>query len=262
MNKNCEQQNRDAKVSSYLAPFPWPSAAKTHRGNVREVNEDSILCQPELGVWGVADGMGGHEAGDVASQMVVESLSNLRWQEGQAFSAKVDATEDRLLEANERMCDLSKELHHGKAMGSTVVLLLVDGGVGACLWAGDSRLYRLRDGELKQLSEDHSQVAELLLRGQITEEQALVHPHRNVITRAIGASDRLTVDVAVFDVLPEDIFLMCSDGLTNELSFEQILAHLQKNSLHASVDRMVASCLEGGARDNLSIVVTQAPAQK
>jgi len=248
-------------VSRNLAPFPWPSVAKTHRGNVRKINEDSILCQPELGLWGVADGMGGHEAGDVASQMVVESLSNLRWHNGQTFSAKVDAAEDQLLEVNERMCNLSKELHHGKAMGSTVVLLLIEGGVGACLWAGDSRLYRLREGELKQLSEDHSHVAEMLVRGQITEEQALVHPHRNVITRAIGASDRLAVDVTVFDVLPEDLFLLCSDGLTNELSCEQILAHLQKYSLHASVGRMVASCLEGGARDNLSIVVAQVPAQ-
>lgn len=247
-------------MSRKLAPFPWPSSAKTHRGNVRIINEDAVLCRPELGIWAVADGMGGHEAGDVASQMVVDSLAELAWLGKQRFSDKVDAVEDCLLLANSRMCSLSKELHQGKTMGSTAVTLLIDDSLGCCLWAGDSRLYRVRDGVIQQMSEDHSQVAELLAAGQITEAQALVHPHRNVITRAIGASEHLSVDVAVFAILPGDIFLLCSDGLSNELSSERMLSYLQKCSLPAGVEQMVAHCLEGDARDNLSVVVAQAPA--
>ena len=248
-------------MSRNLGVLPWPSYAKTHRGNVRKVNEDSLLCAPELGLWGVADGMGGHEAGDVASQMVVECLAQLNWREGQAITEKIDLIEDRLLAANDRMCALSKQHHQGKTMGTTVVLLLVEGSVGCCLWAGDSRLYRIRDGALQQVSEDHSQVAELLLRGQITEQQAINHPNRNVITRAIGASERLSLDVMVFEVLPKDTFLLCSDGLSNELSAEQILTHLKQDSLQLSVEQMVARCLDGGARDNLSVVVVQAPGE-
>lgn len=263
-----------------LPPPLWPCSAKTHKGNVRTLNEDAVLAAGEQGLWGVADGMGGHAAGDVASKMAVDSLADLRWQEGQSFSAKVDQVEDCLIDLNLRLLQMGREKHQGRVMGTTVVLLLADQHTGCCLWVGDSRLYRYRGGQLEQLSSDHSIVAELIAAGEISELEARSHPRRNQITRALGAQERLCLDIEIFDICCGDQFILCSDGVTNEMDHNALLQHLQNDRLRGtnSADcsqadcsqREIDCCAEGvlnyclgkSARDNLSIVLTQVPSAR
>ncbi|MFK5914337.1 MAG: protein phosphatase 2C domain-containing protein, partial [Woeseiaceae bacterium] len=164
-------------------PIKWNTSADTNVGMVRSVNEDSIMTNPEVGLWAVADGMGGYEAGDIASNMIVSSLLDIEKHE--YLDVFVDDIEDKIIDANHRILEYSEIMHDGRTIGSTIVSLLIKGQVGVCLWAGDSRLYLLRNNQLQQLSRDHSHVQELLDQGSITHEDALNHPEGNVITRAV-----------------------------------------------------------------------------
>ena len=236
-------------------PIKWNTSADTNVGMVREVNEDSIMAKPEVGLWAVADGMGGYEAGDVASNMIVSSMSEIENHEN--LHLFVDDIEDKIIDANHKILEYSNIMHDGRILGSTIVSLLIKGQVGICLWAGDSRLYLLRNNQLQQVSRDHSHVQELIDQGSISEEEALNHPDSNVITRAIGTSEELYVDIKAFNVQVGDTFLLCSDGLYNAVDEIEIEGHMKSHDTDDAVKQLIVKALENGAPDNVSIVIVK-----
>lgn len=236
-------------------PIQWLCASATDAGAVRAMNEDAVLERPEIGLWAVADGMGGHDAGNVASAMIVESLGSL--QKPEALGDFIGAIERCVMDANQRLLEYSEIMLDGRVVGSTFVCLLIYRQVGVCMWMGDSRLYRYRGQELAQLSRDHSEVAELLRAGAITEAEAVDHPDANVITRAVGTSDVLYVDLDVFEAQAGDTFLLCSDGLYNCLSKETIAHSLDADHPSEAVAELIEGALINGASDNVSVVVVK-----
>jgi serine/threonine protein phosphatase PrpC len=236
-------------------PICWSSAQDTNVGMVREVNEDSILSLQESQLWAVADGMGGYEAGNVASDMIVTTLRSVTV--APALNELINNVEDRLIDVNQRIREYADIVLDGRTLGSTVVTLIIKGQVGVCLWAGDSRLYRYRDGKLIQLSRDHSQVAELVLQGVISPEEAEHHPKSNIITRAIGASPDICIDINVFSAHIGDTFLLCSDGLYNMVSKDEITNTLSSLAIHDAVDALIQKALDKGANDNVSVILVK-----
>ncbi len=236
-------------------PIKWNTSADTNVGMVRQVNEDSIMTKPEVGLWAVADGMGGYEAGDVASNMIVSSL--LEIEKHEYLNTFVDDIEDKIIDANDRILEYAEIMHDGRILGSTIISLLIKGQVGVCLWAGDSRLYILRNNQLHQVSRDHSHVQELLDQGSISEEEALTHPDANVITRAVGTSKELYVDIKAFNVQLGDTFLLCSDGLYNTVDESDIEHHMRSYDTDNAVKQMIVKALENGAPDNVSIIMVK-----
>jgi serine/threonine protein phosphatase PrpC len=236
-------------------PIKWLSSSETNVGVVRTVNEDSLLEKPEIGLWAVADGMGGHEAGDVASNMIVSSLNEL--ERKMQLNDYVTAIEDKVIDVNDRLLEYAEIMLDGRIIGSTVAILLIQGRVGVCMWAGDSRLYRYRTDELEQITFDHSQISELLKQGSITIDEAENHPEANVITRAIGTSTDLFVDIDVFDVRVGDIYLLCSDGLYNSVAEESITETLQDDEIDTIAHELIEKSLTNQANDNVSAIVVK-----
>ena len=233
------------------SPFYWTSSACTDVGAVRELNEDAYLERPDLGLWLVADGMGGHFAGDVASQMVVSAMVAL--EPPGSLSKFVEAVEQRLVETNTRLREYA-EREQAQTIGSTVVTLLVRGKHAVCLWAGDSRLYRYRGGGLEQISHDHALVEELVERGVLTSEQAVDHPHANLVTRAVGASERLFLDIEIIPIQADDLFILCSDGLEKELVEEEISVMVEESDTSQLSHALLERALVCGARDNVTVI--------
>ncbi|PCJ40256.1 MAG: protein phosphatase [Moraxellaceae bacterium] len=234
----------------------WLTSATTHCGAVRKMNEDALMCRTEDGFWAVADGMGGHDAGEIASEMITTALATM--DVDLDIPDLVDSIEDTLLAVHNEIRVYSRANCEGRTMGSTVVAMFARGNMGVCLWAGDSRLYRYRGGMLEQVSEDHSQVNEMLSRGLITPEEAVNHPASNVITRAVGATDALYVDVLVFEMKQKDIYVLCSDGLYGALSHDEMLSRLRLSSVENYADDFVSDSLKNEARDNVTVVAVQA----
>ncbi|MEQ8859800.1 MAG: protein phosphatase 2C domain-containing protein [Pseudomonadales bacterium] len=232
----------------------WNSAQQTHRGKRRRHNEDAVLSRCSDRLWAVADGMGGHQAGEVASQAITAALAGVSLVG--TLSAQVDAVEDALLTVNDELRLHARAQGAATTIGSTVVAMLTDDETGVVLWAGDSRLYRLRDGRLEQITRDHNPVSDLLDSGAVSEEQALA-ADTNIITRAVGGQPRLFLDVAVFDVRPEDTYLLCSDGLYRELSMQTMADLLAAGSLCGVADQLLEHCLAGAASDNISLVLVR-----
>ena len=235
--------------------LPWRSAACTDQGKVRERNEDAILDCPQQGLWAVADGMGGHRAGDIASQMIVTSLGELT--QAQTFDQRLDAVRQCLHWLNRRMGQelTVSDQHADNLMGSTVVALLLEGQRGACVWAGDSRCYLWRGRQLYQLSRDHSLQQQLMDEHAMSSEQALAQPGARALTRAIGASEHLNLSVVELEVLPDDVFLLCSDGLYQNLSHSEMGNALSLISPQVALARLFDGVLRGDARDNISAVL-------
>jgi len=236
-------------------PIRWSSVEDTNVGLVREINEDSIISLPELQLWAVADGMGGYEAGNVASNMIVKSLGEIT--NKSSLNEFIDSVEDSLIDVNHRILEYADIMLDGRTLGSTVVSLAIKGHVGICLWAGDSRLYRFRNNDFIQLSRDHSQVEELVQQGFLTPEEAEIHPDSNVITRAIGASPEVYIDINVFSVQLGDTFLLCSDGLYNMVPKEEMSQTLSSLPLTEAVDTLIQKALDNGANDNVSVILVK-----
>ena len=233
--------------------FTFETGQATDVGRVRSVNEDSFLSRPEAGLWVVADGMGGHAAGDFASRTIVQQLYSI------GLSGSPDDFQarfmDRLGRANDEIKEHAAALDKG-AIGATLVALLVQGPDYACIWSGDSRIYRLRDGALQQQTRDHTEVQALLDAGSITEQEAETWPRRNVITRAIGVSDDPQCDVVAGVLNPGDVFLLCSDGLTEHSSDDDLCRTLlQSSSPEAACQELIEMTLDKGAKDNVTTVV-------
>lgn len=229
-------------------------SAETHVGLVRSVNEDAILALPELGLWAVADGMGGHQGGEFASQTVIDALATLPPDlPAQALPARIRAA----VQAAHQTIRAEAAHQGGVVMGATVVLLVLAQGHFLCLWAGDSRLYRLRDGRIEMISLDHSVVGEMVAAGMMTWDAAEQHAHANQITRAVGVGEALEIDKRRGAVVPGDRFLLCSDGLTKyatEALLEEIIATTPIETLAAELLRVA---LAGGAADNVSVIAIE-----
>jgi serine/threonine-protein phosphatase Stp1 len=238
-----------------IAANSWRSAARTDTGKVRARNEDAFLALPEQGLWVVADGMGGHQNGALASRLIVESLADLDPTLG--LQERLQQLRQCLHGVNRR---LGQELtvtaeRPDTLIGSTVVALLMEATKAVCIWAGDSRCYLWRASRLYQLSRDHSLLQELIDEQQLSPAQAAKHPAAHALTRAIGASEELKLDILELDCLPGDTFLLCSDGLYQGLSADALGAALNLPSAHLVLQRLFQQALDGPARDNLSAVV-------
>ena len=230
----------------------FQSHGLTHVGLVRERNEDAFLERPDIGLWAVADGMGGHDQGDFASAHALAGLAQLRRPED--LEDLVDQVKTKLLLADRALRARARTLYAGAVIASTVVTLLALGEEYACIWAGDSRLYQHRDGELRQLSTDHSRVQELVDAGLLTADMADAHPEAHIVTQAIGAG-RLTFGTRVGLIHPGDRFLLCSDGLTNMAADAEIAARLADAAPRAAAERLRDLVLSRGAIDNFTIVI-------
>ncbi len=222
----------------------------THVGLRREHNEDTYYGDSRLGLWLVADGMGGHEFGEVASALARDTIVD-RVRGGATLS-------DAILAADQEIIQQSRRRSEGLPMGTTIVAARLRNTRFEIAWVGDSRIY-LWDGSLHQLSSDHSYVQELIEQGAITPEQARVHPHRNVITQALGVTDpqSLKVEVMQGELKPRMQLLLCSDGLTEEVDDTQIARVLSRSELSAQecVDQLILAALDGGGSDNVTVVL-------
>jgi serine/threonine protein phosphatase PrpC len=232
----------------------WIEAgAATDVGKVRRQNEDSYLVATRRGFWAVADGMGGHEAGDVASRVVVEELDAIA---APATAAELLASCERhMISANSRLKKLAEA--RGALIGTTVAVLLVFDRHYAAVWSGDSRIYRIRQHWIEQISIDHTEVQELISQGKLTAEEARVWPRRNAITRAIGVSDHPELEIKGGILEPGDTFVICSDGLTAHVEDEEILALASKHPPQQACDLLIALTLDRGAVDNVTVVVVR-----
>jgi serine/threonine protein phosphatase PrpC len=230
--------------------------SRTHVGLKRKVNEDSILVRTERGLWAVADGMGGHEAGDVASTMVTDALRALPIVYG--LDDTVEAAVDALRRVNGELIRLARsEDDRSRTIGTTVVGLAIADGNFRCFWVGDSRAYRIRHGQIRRLSRDHSLVQDLVDAGMLNSADAEKHESANVSTRAVGVSEELEVDSSTGEAAPGDIFLLASDGITRVVEDSELLEELANGSLEAAADKLVELVLARGAPDNLSMVITR-----
>lgn len=231
----------------------FESYGVSHKGCVRDHNEDSYLVEPQIGLWVVADGMGGHEAGEVASASIVEHLATI----GIASSAPDLRArfEDRLSRAHAEIRRISRS--RGVTIGSTVAALLAMDGRFACLWSGDSRVYLVRDAAISQISRDHTEVQELLDSGAISATEAENWPRRNVITRAIGVNDDIDIDFQQGETLAGDVFILSTDGLTAHVSDAEIAAAALSATPQAACEKLLAMVLERGGTDNVTIVLVR-----
>ena len=220
------------------------------------MNEDRVLDRPEAGLWAVADGMGGHRDGDIAATRLVEALASLE-PEASGYG--------RLMEAAQRVARLNAELFEMRRVagpiGSTLVLLLAHETHYACIWAGDSRAYRLRSGRITAITRDHSLVQELMETGVISAGERRSHPNAHVITRAVGAAPDVELDHRFARIEAGDIFLLCSDGLTSCLEDQHIAKVIRPGDLIGSAERLLSAALERGAPDNVSFVLIRADEQ-
>ena len=229
--------------------------SRTDVGLKRKINEDSLLAETDRGLWVVADGMGGHHKGEVASAAVVDALRRLPDYEDldKLTSAAIEA----LRQVNDELICLAQSEDSERTIGTTVVGLLVLGERFRCFWAGDSRAYWLRSGEIMRLSRDHSLVQDLIDAGMLTPEEAEVHENSNVITRAVGVRERLEVDTVSGDAQSGDYFVLASDGLTRLVADDEIAAELSNGSLEQAAEKLIATVLERGAPDNVSVIITK-----
>jgi protein phosphatase len=223
-------------------------------GRVRSVNEDNYLARDDTGIWAVADGMGGHRGGDVASEIACEAL-------GSAFTERtVEGLVDAIDQANRAVFRAGSDDPDLTGMGTTIVALAVvaerDDELLAVANVGDSRVYRYTVGDLEQLTDDHSLVAELVREGTLSPEEAAVHPQRNIVTRVLGVYDSVPVDAVAIEPRAGDRYVLCSDGLFNEVPENAIAAVLRQVSEPAeAADELVRLAVDGGGRDNVTVVV-------
>lgn len=223
----------------------------THVGLRRELNEDTYYGDTELGLWLVADGMGGHAYGEVASALAREAVVRTV-RAGSSLSEAIRTADEDIIRCSKRRGD-------SLPMGTTIVAARIDGNRFEVAWVGDSRVYLWRDGALTQLSQDHSYVQELIATGAISPAQARSHPHRNVVTQALGVTtpDQLNVETLSGELRPGMQLLLCSDGLTEEVDDAHIAQILAKTEISAQecVDQLVLAALDGGGSDNITAIL-------
>jgi protein phosphatase len=242
-------------VSIGTQSFRWTSASRSHPGRVREVNEDACLDQATAGLWAVADGMGGHTLGEFASGLAVQGLKDLPAAED--LEQRVGAAIGRLREVNRRL-RAEAQWREVPIIGTTVAALVAAGNHCSCLWAGDSRIYLFRARCLVQLTRDHNHLEAACSRPIARSDDTLARPRKNWITRAVGAEDTLDVDRTTVELQDGDIFLLCTDGLSNEVGELSIEQALLPGICDMACNALVDMALSGEARDNITAVVVRA----
>jgi protein phosphatase len=242
---------------------------QTDVGRRRKLNEDSFLVAPQMNLFAVCDGMGGHNAGEVASKMAIEALQSfveksekekeITWPYGLDVDLSFEGNrlQTAIKLANKRVYKAADNREEYTGMGTTVVAALVTGKAMTIGSAGDSRCYLVRDGQLSQLTTDDSWVSAAWAEGILSAEEIEKHPLRNVITKAIGAKDSLDISIVEHELEPGDVTLLCSDGLHSMLSDEQILAHLNPfpESLEEATAKLINAANEAGGKDNVSVIL-------
>lgn len=236
--------------------FEWRSCGLTTVGAVRKHNEDAYLTLPDEGLWVVADGMGGHAKGDVASQSIIDALDGFTSQ--RTLSTTIELIEQKIVDVNDRL--------HGQSlgqpeqvMGSTVALIYAYQQHVFYMWAGDSRIYRYRNKRLDQVSHDHSFVQEIVDKGMMAPAEAAEHPSANIITRAVGVSDKLVIDIDHDIVQPGDKYLICSDGLFKDITLDDISNAMDQIPFKAA-QSLIEISLANEANDNVTVIVVEAAA--
>lgn len=222
---------------------------RTHQGLVRANNQDNWLAESAL--YGVADGMGGHKGGETASRVALQVFRNAIGQK----KPDADALRMAVEAANRRVYEMSARDDTLSGMGTTMSMIWQDTNRLLIAHVGDSRIYRLRDGQLQQITNDHSFVAELVRNNIITPEMAKTHPQRNIITRAVGVDPFVQVDVLQEELLPGDLWLICSDGLHGMVEDGEIQTILSEMELEDAAERLISRALENGGHDNVTFVL-------
>ena len=228
-------------------------AMRTHVGKVRKVNEDAALVMPAPGAYAVADGMGGHNAGEVASGLAVASIR--RRLRGRTLH--VALLQNAVQETNIVLLQRAKEDAACQGMGTTLTMLCDQGSSVLIAHVGDSRCYRYRGGALDQYTQDHSVVGEMMRLGVLTPEEARAHPYRNVVTRVLGTAGHVEVDIVEVDARPGDRFLLCSDGLCGLVSDEEIAGMLRAECIEAAADALLDAALAAGGTDNITLLLLE-----
>ncbi|OQW34744.1 MAG: hypothetical protein A4E19_17650 [Nitrospira sp. SG-bin1] len=242
----------------------WTGVGRSEIGLVRKLNQDAFAVLNEVGVWAVADGMGGHVGGEIAAQTAIATIqaeaAASRAQLGNGQASPTDVLTDLIGRAHDAILNRARSKSKLKGMGTTIVVLaIVDGAAPIAYLAhvGDSRAYRFRSGTLTLLTKDHSLIEKYLERGILTPETAKTHPERHVLTRALGVGSTVTPTITAFPILPEDLIVLCSDGLTKMLEDEDIQAVLAAGEFdptHAC-NRLITAALDRGGEDNVTVVV-------
>ncbi len=231
------------------------SAARTHVGTRRTVNEDRVLDRTDKGLWAIADGMGGHQAGDIAASTVIDAMSAIEHgPSGYTYLGDIVAAVEQ---ANATIFT-GRAAEGAGPSGSTVVALIAHEGHYACLWAGDSRAYLFRDGALAPITRDHSLVQQLVDCGDVPESRRRQHPNAHIITRAVGVDAQVELDRQFAAIAAGDIFLLCSDGLTACLDDAEMARTLACDDLNAAADHLLQAALNRQALDNVSLVLVRA----
>lgn len=227
-------------------------SAVTHVGRVRKINEDSILSLPDQKIWVVADGMGGHAAGDYASQTIVDTIAMI--EPDLPPGDLMRGLRQTIMQAHDIIQAESTAKGQG-TVGATVIAMILSEEHFVAFWAGDSRLYRFRNSKIEMITTDHSIVAELVLAGELTWDEAELHPQSNAITRAVGVGEVLELDKIRGDVAHGDRFLLCSDGLTKYATFNTLEQMVVGAPIETIADKLMSFALEAGGADNISIIV-------
>ncbi len=227
---------------------------------MRALNEDRYVDRPDIGLWAIADGMGGPGGGDIAADTLAQFLTQVP----RGGSGKQMLTDVRtaIMGANRTLIARALKAHNGAMFGSTIVALLTHQDFYICMWAGDSRAYLLRNNVLKRITTDHSVVQEMIDSGKLSPEQARNHARSNVITRAVGVTDSLDLDMQHGRLQAGDIFLLCSDGLTGMVEDQEIQTVLRASTAEVAGDWLLDTVLDRGARDNVTFVLIEVLAVK
>lgn len=234
------------------------AAAGCDVGRRRRVNEDCYTLANDLGLYVVADGMGGHTAGQLASQLAAEgALRAARTLQG-ASASLAEKLRYAVTAANQEVFETARERPELTGMGTTLVALLAGDRRAALAHVGDSRAYLVRGDRIRQLTDDHSLVGELVRRREISEDAARAHPHRHVLTRALGVRPSVEPDLAELTPEPGDVFVLCSDGLTGHVRDDEIAEAIARDAdLQAAVDRLIALANERGGEDNITVLLVR-----
>ncbi|MDD3652950.1 MAG: Stp1/IreP family PP2C-type Ser/Thr phosphatase [Desulfotomaculaceae bacterium] len=230
----------------------------TNTGLVRKINEDSLYILPQIGLLAVADGMGGHQAGEIASDMALQTLKRELPHQLRKGASPEKALIGSVKLANASIYKLSMQNQEFRGMGTTITACLMQVSKLFVAHVGDSRAYLVRDGDISQLTQDHSLVQELLRNGGINEEQALQHPQRNVLTRALGTDKSVQVDLNIIKIYPGDLLLLCTDGLTRYLNQGELLSVINNASdTNTAVRILLSKALKSGGEDNITIILAE-----
>ncbi len=237
--------------------------AKTDKGNVRDSNQDAYAVgefSDEV-VWSVVcDGMGGAAGGNIASALAVKVISdkiNASYRNQMRDSSIKNMLDSALTAANIEVFDFAEAQPDLRGMGTTVVCAIVRDNQAYIVHAGDSRAYVINNGNIRQITTDHSMVQDLLLRGKITPEEAEHHPNKNIITRAVGVNKAIEIDFEQIDLEDDDTLLICTDGLSNYVSNDEMLELMSDGKHYAFADRLVKKANENGGGDNITVVVSK-----